>query len=137
MSNKYGRYRHNPKDCLSQHKTKNGKPLHTSRWEAKYCDRLLADLQARKIKNYKVQVTFELYAGIKHVVDFVVYNYPLAGTPLVEVREAKGFQTPEWKLKRKMFEKKYPDIPYRVVTEKEERRKKWIELKKRQCRTYK
>lgn len=133
---KYGRYRHDPKDCLSQHKTKNGKPLHRSRWEAKYCDRLLADKQARKIKDYKVQVAFELYAGIKHVVDFLVYNYPAASFAQVEVHEAKGFETPEWRMKKKMFEQKYPDIPYRVVTEKEERRKKWIELGKRRVKTY-
>lgn len=137
VATRYGRYRHNPKDCLSRHKTKNGKPLHTSRWEAKYCDRLLSDKQARRIKDYKVQVTFELYAGIKHVVDFVVYNYPLPGNALVEVHEAKGFQTPEWRLKKKMFEKKYPDFPYRVVTEKEERRKKWIELEKRKVKVFK
>jgi hypothetical protein len=45
-----------------------------------------------------------------HRLDFVV-TLPSGA---VEVWEFKGFETPEWKLKRKLFESCYPSIPYRV-----------------------
>jgi hypothetical protein len=45
-----------------------------------------------------------------HRVDFMV-ELPGGG---IEVWEFKGFETPEWKLKRKLFEVCFPSIPYRV-----------------------
>ena len=46
-----------------------------------------------------------------HKVDFLV----MTKKGKLEVNETKGFPTPEWNLKRKLFEALYPDIPYIVV----------------------
>jgi hypothetical protein len=71
-----------------------------------------------EFKEAKTQVSFPLYAysaGIKvqvctHIVDKLVTRKD--GTQ--EVIETKGFCTPEWALKRKLFEANYPDIIYSV-----------------------
>lgn len=96
-----------------------------SRREADYYGQLKIEKRAKLIKDFEMQVTFELYAwspvdsdysGEKiqvcsHRVDFLVTlpdgNY--------EVREVKGYATPEWNLKRKLFEANYPKIQYKVV----------------------
>jgi hypothetical protein len=39
-----------------------------------------------------------------------------------EAWEYKGFATEIWRLKRKLFEDNYPDIPYWVITPKERKR---------------
>lgn len=45
-----------------------------------------------------------------HRPDFIV-ELPAGG---LEVWEFKGFETPDWKLKRKLFQALFPSIPYRV-----------------------
>ncbi len=93
--------------CLSQH-------VHDSRAEARYCDQLKAAQQAGDIVGYKCQVQTPLLAGGKvicyHIVDFVVEEKP----DFYVAHEVKGFQTPEWRLKRKLWEATNP-MPYKVI----------------------
>jgi len=67
------------------------------------------------ILSYRRQVPFVLKVnGTKictHYVDFTV----LAKNGVECVREVKGHETEVWKLKHKLFEACYPDIPYVVV----------------------
>lgn len=87
-----------------------------SKAEAGYAQDLDLMVKAKEIEGYERQVTFNLYGknGNKicgHRVDFVV----TVNDGSKEVHEYKGFATPEWNLKRKLFEDNYPEIPYIVI----------------------
>lgn len=86
-----------------------------SRREADYYGQLKLEKRGGLIKDFKRQVEFPLSVnGIKictHRVDFLV-DLPNGKS---EVREVKGFATPEWNLKRKIFEATWPEIEYKVI----------------------
>ena len=88
--------------------------IHDSRAEARYCDQLRAAQQAGDIVGYKTQVRTPLIVGGKvicyHIVDFVVEVKPGE----YEAREVKGYATPEWRIKRKLWEATNP-MPYVVI----------------------
>ena len=109
--------------CFAKH-------LHASKFEADYCNRLLSMLQAKEIHSYRVQVPYELYAGIKHIVDFVV-TYP---DGRIEIHETKGFFTQASRIKVKLFKDKYPDLAYKLITK---RRKAWKIRKKNRSKAQK
>jgi len=113
-SKKMSKYNNRKTYCLMRH-------LHDSKFEAGYCNRLLAMKQSGEIQHYDVQVPFWLPGGIKHIVDFVVKPGPDFSR---EVHETKGFFTAVARLKKKLFEEKYPDIPYKVIYQ-NKRRKVW------------
>lgn len=80
----------------------------------RYCElRLL--LRAGKIKNLELQPKFELqpafekngekYRAIYYVADF---RYEMNGRVIIE--DTKGYKTPEFIMKKKLFEFKYPDL---------------------------
>ena len=98
--------------CLSGHQ-------HDSRGEAQYCNILLWAKKARQIKDYAIQVTFDLKVNDKlicrHRVDFLVYY---KGNQR-EVREFKGYGSEVWQIKKKLFEACYPEIPYLIKTERD------------------
>lgn len=102
------KYKNKSCSCWSDH-------LHDSRGEAEYCNVLQTRLKAGEIKEYKTQVRYIMYVNDKkvttHIVDFVVVD--LDGSE--SVHEYKGFATDVWKLKHKLFEACYPDIPYNVI----------------------
>ena len=100
--------------CLSKH-------LHDSRLESDYCNRLLAMKQACEIQDYKIQQEFELPAGIKIIVDFLVWRWQ-DGKLIQEAHETKGMWTSTSRLKARLFKEKYPYIPYIVI---QKRRNKW------------
>ena len=116
--NKY----HNKKTtCLSRHR-------HDSKFEANYCNRLLAMQQRGEIKSYKIQHSFDLKIKdeliCRHVVDFLVFNNRYLEGAIVlpgdiEAHEAKGFRTDVWEIKRKLFKAVYPTIPYIVISKKD------------------
>lgn len=96
-----------------------------SRMEMERWDYLLKLQLAGEIKNLRKQVPFVLqekfthpYYGIinslTYVADFVYENIAfrkgLNGAEIVE--DSKGFRTPEYKIKRKLFLKKYPDLHF-------------------------
>lgn len=72
------------------------------------------------IKELKRQVPFVLqesfkknnvtYRGIKYIADFV---YEQDGKTIIE--DAKGYRTPEYEIKKKLFEYKYKDLTIREV----------------------
>ena len=76
--------------------------------------------RAGKIKKLRLQVPFVLqegfkkngksYQAIKYIADFV---YEENGRTVVE--DTKGMQTDVFKIKHKLFEKKYPDLELRLI----------------------
>lgn len=85
-----------------------------------YCELKVLKM-AGKIKDFDLQVPFELqpsfkYKGktiraIKYIADFVI-TYPDGKT---EVVDTKGYRTKDYLLKRKMLLHKYPDINFKEV----------------------
>jgi len=120
---KHNKYKNKRCLCKQNHK-------HDSRAEARYCDMLALLKKAKEIKDYEIQKTFPLkFNGEKitsHRVDFLVTTK----NGKQEVREYKGFATKEWKIKKRMFEVLYPDIPY-IVIEKHGGLRKQLFLKSR------
>lgn len=93
---------------------------HPSRKEAMWCVKLHELSKERKIACLVWQPKYEIKVnGILicfHVPDFryLVLNGPYE-YPVEEIIEVKGVQTPEWKLKHKLFCALYPEIKYEVV----------------------
>lgn len=89
--------------------------IYASAFEAKYA----ADLDWRKkagdIKNWNGQVTFKLIVNnkliCKYIIDFVITH----NDDTKEYIETKGFETRDWKIKRKLFQALFPGIKYKVV----------------------
>ena len=85
-----------------------------------YCELKMLKM-ARQIKDFDLQVPFELLPsfkhkgktirGIKYIADFVV-TYSDGKT---EVIDTKGYRTRDYILKRKMLLHKYPDINFKEV----------------------
>ena len=100
--------------------------------EAKYYIHLMAQKKAGVIKSFERQVPFELqprfkkegkiYRPITYISDFVVYYQDK--TYVIDI---KGTETTEFKLKRKLFEYKFPDLHLNVIqySPKEDA---WLEL---------
>lgn len=105
---RYNKYKNKSCTCNIGH-------IHDSRGEARYCDELGMLKMSGKIKDFQTQKTFRLKAYDKHItnhrVDFFVTN----NDGSQEVHEFKGFATDVWKLKKKLFEANFPEIPYIVV----------------------
>lgn len=105
------RHKYNAKSC---HCTQGH--IHDSRLEARHCAliHLMARDKTKGIVEIKRQVTFELAVNGKkicgHRVDFLL-EYQDGKQ---EVIESKGFATPEWELKHRLFEAIYPEIKYTV-----------------------
>jgi hypothetical protein len=101
--------------------------------ESKYFLQLIWLKQAKQIKDFKLQPRFLLLEAYKkngkivrkteYVADFEITN--LDGS--VEIVDVKGVETPEFKLKKKMFEFRY-EHTLKVVTLDETHG--WIELEK-------
>lgn len=87
-----------------------------SKLEASHGQELAIRQAAKEITDFKRQVRYRLEVNgqkiCDHIVDFEI-TYPDGH---IEVEEVKGFGTPEWYLKYKLFMALYPDIPYNVVT---------------------
>ncbi len=85
-----------------------------------YCELKILKM-AGKVKDFEMQVPFELQPKFKHdgktiraikyVADFVV-NYPDGRQVVIDT---KGFRTKDYLLKRKMLLYKYPDIVFEEV----------------------
>jgi hypothetical protein len=89
---------------------------------AAYLDTLVI---AKQIRGYRRQVTVPIdirddHGRVHHIcsmrVDFLVeHNGKMAADGELEWIEFKGFATPEWLLKKKLFEAVYPDRKYTVI----------------------
>lgn len=92
-----------------------------SQKEAEYYCRLKLLKQAGEIKDFGLQPRYELlpafekngkkYRAITYVADFVIVNND--GT--TDVVDVKGVETQVFKIKRKLFEYKYPDLTLKIV----------------------
>ena len=88
---------------------------HDSAFEAGYCDTLHFMLKTKQIKNvicqHKVSLVVNGCLICRHIIDFLVTN----NDGLLEFHEVKGYETPDWKLKKALTEAIYPDIKYIVI----------------------
>lgn len=101
--------------------------------EAKYYIKLLNDKANNIIKNFDRQIVFNLqpafkkgkkkYKAIDYICDFVIV-YP---DDTFEVIDVKGRETPEFKIKHKLFEFKYPETSLKLI-QYYEPENKWLEL---------
>ena len=75
----------------------------------------LLRLQQAKIVNWFVrQPRFDLGAGVQYVADFLVV-WEAYGPGKVTVEDCKGFETPVFKLKHRLFRERYPQVQLRLV----------------------
>ena len=110
------KYRNKNQKCFKGH-------IHDSKFEAEYCNRLLAMVQRGEIGYYEIQSSFDLFANgqliCRHIVDFLVFKKAYvegSASSDLEAHEVKGFKTEAWRLKRKLFMANYPNIPYKVIS---------------------
>lgn len=92
-----------------------------SKKEADYYCKLKILKQAGEIKDFELQPRYELqptfkkngttHRSITYVADFIITNND--GT--TEVVDIKGVETQVFKIKKKLFEYKYPDKSLRVI----------------------
>lgn len=92
-----------------------------SKREAEYYCKLKLLKQAGEIKDIALQPRYELqptfrkngttHRSITYVADFVVVNND--GT--TEIIDVKGVETKEFKIKKKLFEYKYPNLSLKVI----------------------
>jgi hypothetical protein len=85
-----------------------------SRVEGKYYEYLKQQQQEGLIKRFELQPIFTLQEGFRkygkyfrpilYVADFKVY----LNDGSVQIIDVKGFETPDFRIKRKLFEAKYP-----------------------------
>lgn len=109
--------------------------LFDSIMESKFYVYLLELKGSKEIKTFERQVTFELqpkfkdkFSGktvlpIKYISDFVVTDKD--GT--VFVVDVKGVETPEFRIKKKLFQYKYPNIQF-MCLQWSARQKEWLDL---------
>lgn len=75
-----------------------------SKKEANYYLYLLSEQQADRVTMFLRQVPIELTAGVKYIVDFVVFR----ADGSVEWIDVKGMRTDMYKLKKRQVEELYP-----------------------------
>lgn len=106
------KYFNNNTLCFSGHN-------HESGAEAFYCNKLLGMQQKEEIAYFDIQVPFVFMINGKkictHYVDFLVH-YIEKDKPS-EVHEVKGMATDVWRIKHKLFKAIYPNIPYKIISE--------------------
>ena len=111
MKNKYGN---------KKVKTNNGEKLDSELEYARYCELKILE-RAKEIKNLRRQVSFELQPSyrknnkiiraIYYKADFVYFDKN--GKMIVE--DTKGYKTEEYKIKKKIFEYKYPELEIKEI----------------------
>lgn len=91
-----------------------------SKREANRYKELKLLLKTNKISDLKLQPRFLLQEGFKkngktfRKIDYIAdFQYIENGKTIVE--DVKGMQTDVFKLKHKLFEKKYPDLELRII----------------------
>ena len=89
--------------------------IHDSRAEATYCNQLNILKRAGEIKDYEIQKTYRLNVNGKHITNHRVDFGVVLPDDKIEIHEYKGYETDVWRIKKKLFEACYPDIPYVVV----------------------
>lgn len=104
---------------------------HPSKAEAQHCWALQAQLNIGQVKDLEYEKPYDLKCAGKlicvHKPDFTfkmrVFHQEPTGPQsctqtsewVTHVDEVKGFRTPDWVIKSKLFQAQYPDIIYRVI----------------------
>lgn len=93
-----------------------------SRMESKFYEYAKQLKALGKIKDFKMQVRYEIFPAFKkngkawrkvdYVADFVIEHFD--GT--VEVIDVKGVETDVFKIKQKMFEYKFPELVLQTIS---------------------
>jgi hypothetical protein len=87
-----------------------------SKFEAGYAQGLNLRIKAKDIKSYDEQVVLDLNVNGYHVctykIDFIIHH----NDGSTEYVETKGYPTPVWRLKWKLFEALYADLPNTKLT---------------------
>ena len=106
-----------------------------SKAEARYYEQLKWLLANKEIKSFRLQPRYTLlesfrkngktFRKIEYIADFEIHH--IDGS--IEVVDVKGFETPVFSIKRKLFEKLYPDHRLSIVTY-SKKHGGWIELDK-------
>jgi len=92
---------------------------HQSIGEAQYCNKLTFLKNAKEIKEIQYQKPYELCVNGQKICNIVVDFVVTWSNGKKEIHEYKGFETPIWNLKHKLFLACYPDIPYIVKRRKD------------------
>jgi len=92
-----------------------------SQIEAKYFELLKEKVKNGEIKSFTIQPTYELqpsfikngikYRSINYISDFLILN----NDDSIYLIDIKGFQTVDSKLKKKLFDYKYPNIELKLL----------------------
>ncbi len=95
-----------------------------SKKEAEYYCQLKLLKQAGEIKDYRLQPRYELqpafkkngkkYRAITYIADFAIINND-GTTEVVDVKSSKTYKTQVYRIKKKMFEYKYPELTIKEV----------------------
>jgi len=92
--------------------------IHDSKMEKQYCNQIEIILKTGGYKDILYQIKVPLY-GLKgnlicnHIVDFCIVK----NNNVKEWHEVKGYETPDYKLKYKLFKDNYPDRIYKKIKE--------------------
>lgn len=99
--------------------TVNGKVFDSKKEAKRYCELIKLE-QAGLIKDLEIQKKFLLldtfrkngktYKQISYYADFVYFDIYSKKTIVEDVKASKNFKTDVYKIKRKLFEYKYPDL---------------------------
>ena len=106
------KYSNNSCRCLTK-----SHAIHDSIFEADVCNRLLAG-GIPYCTQYVIELRIRGILICRHRVDFAEFKTwaaaKLRRNPIKFI-EAKGYDTPEWKLKKKLTEAIFTKIPYEVL----------------------
>lgn len=96
--------------------------LFDSRMESKFYEFAKQLKLTGEIKDFEMQKHYEIFSAFKkgsekfrkieYVADFVIYHHD----GRIEVIDVKGVETDVFKIKRKLFEYRYPDLKLQTVT---------------------
>jgi hypothetical protein len=95
------------------------KATYASRYESGYAKKLNDMLRQKKISAVKEQHRVRLMVNGKHVCTHIPDFLVTLNDGRQKIVEAKGYPMPEWKLKKKLFEALYPELPYLVNPDEE------------------
>lgn len=104
------KYRNRSGMCSANH-------WHQSILEADECSCLFLQQKAKAIKSYEIQKRFDFVVNEKKITTHLVDFYVTENNGKVYVIETKGMETELWRIKKKLFEALYPEIPYLVKKE--------------------
>ncbi len=92
-----------------------GNYVYHSRKEARYAADLDLRVKAGELRSWRRQVSFPLCVNGKKVCSYIVDFIETAADGTETAVEVKGFATETWRLKFKLFEILYPDLPKKIV----------------------